>query len=207
MHSPRRIVGCERMYLVIHLPALGVVDSADGIVVLVERVHVVADLFQALSLCPAGEAAVVYTEVAVEVEHDGLSPECLTTIGYRSAPRQLLRPHVFEPFARIEVEQQVFLFRRRLQHAGVGQDDGGVFEAVGHPVYHDAIEHARLQVLMLYIEVGFGNAVVEHPFGYLQFRAFLFHGREQFGHLVVGCRSYVVLEIERPYGYEEDDHR
>ena len=103
----------------------------------------------------------------------------------------------------------MLLFRCRLQHARVGQDDGLVLVRVRLPIDHDAVEMTRFQVLFLYIEVRARNAVVEDTLRNLQFRTLLLHRQEQLRELDVGLGHHHVLEEERDAGYQtgDDDER
>ena len=97
---------------------------------------------------------------------------------------------------------------RRLQHARVGQNYGGIVIAVGHFINHHTVEHACLYVLFLHIQVTLRNAVIEYTLGNLQFGTLLLHGKEQPRERHVGARSHYVLKIERAQGYEyDDDHK
>ena len=51
------------------------------------------------------------------------------------------------------------------QPSGVGLDDLGVFEAFLEVVYQDVVEHSRLPVLVLDVEVVAFYLVVEDAFG------------------------------------------
>ena len=93
-------------------------------------------------------------------------------------------------------EQQVLLLSRGLHHSGIGQDDGGVFVASSHAVDHDTIQHTRLEVFLLHVEIGVGDAVVEDAFRYFQLRALLLHGNQQLCERHVCPWAYDVLEIE-----------
>ena len=149
-------------------------------------------------------ARVGEVELAVEVEQQGLLPEGLPAVGHLGAVHESLLPHVLKPLAAVEGEQQVFLLGGRLQHARVGQDDGGVLVAVGHAVYHDAVELAGLHVLALHVEVALRQSIVEDALRYLQLGALLLHRDEELRHLLVGARTQVVLEVERADGDEGD---
>ena len=100
----------------------------------------------------------------------------------------------------------MLLFRRRLQHARVGKYYRRVFITVRHLVYHDAIQHAGLHILLLHIQVTLRYAVIKYALGYLQFRAFLLHRHQQAGKRHVGIRSHHILKIERPQRYEDDNY-
>ena len=179
---------------------------SDAVVVVVQRVDVLVYLLEALALCHVREIARVgEVELAVEVEQQGLFPEGLAAVGHLGAVHESLLSHVLKPLAAVEGEQQVLLLGGRLQHARVGQDDGGVLVAVGHAVYHDAVELARLHVLALHVEVALRQSVVEDALRYLQLGALLLHRDEQLRHLLVGARTQVVLEIERADGDEGDE--
>ena len=193
----RRIVNRLRI-LIIRLPYT-VIDMNQGILVVLYtgnalRAGIIRD-----------PRHVSEIEVAVKVEHDVLMGECLPAVRDAGTVAHLLRTHILEPLTAPQVQHEVLLLRRRLKHARVGKDDGLVLIAVGHPIHHYIIKVSRLQVFLLYIKVGIGNAVIEDPFGYLQLRTFLLHGDEQLGDVLLCARPDVVLEIERTAGDEDTD--
>ena len=129
----------------------------------------------------------------------------LAAVGYVGRAGKVLRAHVLEPLAVPERQQQVLLLGRRLHHARVGQDDGGILVAVGHAVDHDAVELARLHVLLLHVDVRAGDAVVEDTLGNLQLGTLLLHRHQQLVERTVGIRAYDILEVERQAGNQHDD--
>ena len=174
-----------------------VVCPADAVVGEVERVNVDLDLVEALRLCILAEdTGVRQIEVSIEVKHDALLPECLAAVGHGRTAGQFRTAHILKPLSAVEIEQQVFLLRRRLQHSRVGEDDGGIFIAVGHLVDHDAVEHACLQVFFLHIDVALGDAVIEDALGNFEFRTLLLHRNKQLTDFSLRLWSDIVLEIK-----------
>ena len=82
-----------------------------------------------------------------------------------------------------------------LHASRVSQYDLCIFVSVRHAVYHDAVEHTRLQVLLLYVKVISRNLVVEDAFGNLQFRRLLLHAIYQCTQFHGGLGGHLVLEI------------
>ena len=201
----QRVGFADARFCVIYLLSVVVIHPADAVVDMVEGVDVTLDSAQTLGLGIVGErSGIGHVEVGVEVEHNLLRRESLPPIGHRCTVPQFLRLHVFKPFPTPQCQHEVLLLCRRLQHARVGQNDGRILIAVGHPVDHDSVEFARLHIFLLHIEVAVGDAVVEDTLGDFQFRTLLLHRDEQLGDLHVGLRTYVVLEIERT---AHDHHR
>ena len=89
--------------------------------------------------------------------------------------------------------------------AGVGQDDGGIVIAAVHAVDHDAVESTRIQILLLDIEVGARNAVVEDTFGNLHLGILLLHRDQQLAERDESLGTDNLLEEERHEGYQGDD--
>ena len=167
------------------------------VVKLLDGVQVVYYLLQALCSGVARDVGhVCQVESAVEVEQDTLVRECLAAIGHGSLLAQVLRAHVLKPFAAVECQQQVLLLCRRLHHTRVGQDDGLILEAARLAVDHDTIEHTRVQVLLLHIDVRAGDTVVEDALRYLHFRTLLLHRDQQPVERLVGKGRHDVLEVE-----------
>ena len=203
LHGCCGVVARERQRVVVALLRSVVELPAYAVVDVVERVLVVENLLQSLA---AGivreERGIGHVEVAVVVEHELLCGERLALIGHRRRAAELLGLHVLEPLAAPERQQQVLLVGRRLQHARVGQDNLLVLVAARHTVDHDAVQMARLHVLLLHVDVAAGDAVVEDALGNLQFGTLLLHREQQLAHLHVGVGAHVVLEVERS---ERDD--
>ncbi len=199
-------VGCEGTSLVVEVVGVAEVHLADAVAREVERVDVGLYLPQVLRArvacqpCRVGQA-----EIAVEVHDEAFVDERLAAVGHGCASRELLGPHVLKPLSAIEVHHEVLLLGSRLEHAGVGQDDGLVLVRLGHAVDHDVVEFARLQVFLSHVDVGLGDAVVEDALWYLQLRTFLLHRQHELGELQLGVGGDVVLEIERDEG-DADAH-
>ena len=194
-HERQGIVAAARVF-VEHAP--------DAVVDMVQRIHVVGYLLQALAAGIVRErGGICHAEVAVEVEHNLLGHKRLPAVGHGRAAGQLLRLHVLEPLSAPQREQQVLLLGRRLHHARVGQNDGGVLVALGHAVNHDAVQLARVHVFLLHVDVAVGDSVVEHALGNFQFGALLLHRDEQLGDFHVGLGPHIVLKIERG---QADEH-
>ena len=96
----------------------------------------------------------------------------------------------------------MFLLGRTLQHTRVGEDNGGILIAVGHAIDHDAVELSCIHILLLHIEVAVRDSIVEDAFRDFQFRTLLLHRYEELCQLLVGVRTYIILEVE---GSEHDD--
>ena len=202
--------GLDARRAVIEHLGLLVEGAADGVVDLRERVDVVVDFVQSLSPRIVAQAGGVgHVEVAVVVEHDLLLQESLALVGHGGAGGELRALHVLKPFSAPQGEQQVLLLGCGLEHSRVGEDDGLVLVGACHPIYHDAVELARLGVLLLHVDVAVGDSVVEYTFGNLQLGALLLHGDEQLHDFHVGVGTDVVLEVERTQhdADGEDDER
>ena len=99
----------------------------------------------------------------------------------------------------------MFLLGRTLQHTRVGEDNGGILIAVGHAIDHDAVQLARLEVFLLYVEVAVGDSVIEDSLRDFQLRTLLLHRDEKLCQLHVGAGTDVVLKVERADHHEDSD--
>ena len=70
----------------------------------------------------------------------------------------------------------MLLIRSHLQPSRVRFNDLGIFKAFLKIIDQHIVEHTRLAVLMLHVQVISFYLIVEHPLRYIQFRRFLFHG-------------------------------
>ena len=98
----------------------------------------------------------------------------------------------------------MFLLCCRLHHTRVGQDNGLIFVTARHAIDHDAVEHTRIEVFLLNVDVRARDAAIEHALWNLKFRAFLLHTQQQLIETAVSHRTNYILEIER---YEAHQHR
>ena len=77
-------------------------------------------------------------------------------------------------------------------------------------VYHGAVQHTGVGVLLLDIQIIARDLVIERAFGNLQLRTFLTGREQQRPHLDLCLWQHVVLEEERAdgyYGYQHDKGR
>ena len=178
--------------------SLFIVCATNAVVELLQRVLVVQYLAQTLCSCVARYVVLIgQAEASVEVEYYLLGYECLAAIGHIGCSCQVLRAHVLVPYTIIECKQQVLLLGCALHHTRVGQDDGLVLVAACHAVDHDAVQHTRLQILLLYVDVRSWYAVVEYSFWYLHLRTLLLHTQQQAIEVLIGPRTHYILEVER----------
>ena len=130
--------------------------------------------------------------------------ERLAAVRNSRVASQLLCLHILKPLAAPQGKQKVLLLGGRLQHARVGKNDGLVFVRTSHTIYHYTIQFARIEVLLLHIKVGIGDAVVENALRNLKLRTLLLHRHQHQANLLVGVRADGVLEIKRR---KTDEHR
>ena len=115
-----------------------------------------------------------------------------------------LRLQVLKLLAAPQVERQVHLVGRHLQSARIGQHNLRAVEALVRLVDNELVEHTRLHVLLLHVDVHVGHTVVEHALGNLHRRRSLFHANQQRAHTDGGLGRGLVLNIKRK---ARDKHR
>ena len=174
----------------------GIIQSVDG-------VDGVEDLRQTFSLGIVGKRrGISKVEVGIKVEYNLLGNEGFSSVWNGSAVAEFTALHILKPFSAVKTQHEVLLLGCTLQHSRVGKDDGGIFVAVCHAIDHDAVELSCIQILLLHIEVAVRDSIVEDAFRDFQFRTLLLHGYEELCQLLVGVRTYIILEVE---GTEHDD--
>ena len=150
----QRVFLRDRSYVIHHTHVVVVVNASDAVVLGLDRVLVVCDLCKAFCLCVVGEArSVVHIEVAVVVEQYSFGCERLSTVGHSGVAGKLLGLHVLKPFAVPQRHEQVLLLGCGLQHARIGKYDGLVLVRSRHTIDHNAIQFARVQIFLLYVNV------------------------------------------------------
>ena len=173
------VVVDQRCPQVGQLLGFAVVLMAHRVVELTNGVQVVDDTAQSFRTGVSRDAAhLCQVEAAVKVQQYLLCREGLSAIGHIGVDADIRLAHILKPLTAIQCQQQVLLLFRRLDASRVGQDDGSILVAAIHAVYHDAIEHATIQVFLLYIEVRVGNAVIEDALRNLYLGVRLLHGDE-----------------------------
>ena len=88
----------------------------------------------------------------------------------------------------------MLLLSRRLHHARVGEDDRLVFVTACLTVDHDTVEHTRVQVFLLHVDVRPRDTVIEDALGDLEFRTLLLHRDQQLVEREVGFWIDHILE-------------
>ena len=139
------------------------------------------NLAQVLRLCVVREEVGIHQiEVAVEGDEDGLLYERFSHVWHACFEhRALLCIQIPEAFASPQREPEVHLVGRALQSSAVCQYNLDVVVAARVGVYHHSIEHSRVFVLMLYIEVVAWNLTIKDTFWNVQLRALLLHAPSQ----------------------------
>ena len=89
------------------------------------------------------------------------------------------------------------LVGRRLQAGRIGHHDLRILKALVHLVNNHLIEHARLGILVIHIDVDIGDAAIKHAFGNLDSRARLLHRHNHSRQLLLGIRRDVILKDKR----------
>ena len=72
----------------------------------------------------------------------------------------------------------------------------GIVHAVSHVVDNHIIEHTRLFIFMLDIEIHPRHTVVKHALWYIRFRCILKNGKTQLQQILLCLWGYIILEIE-----------
>ena len=101
-----------------------------------------------------------------------------------------------EAFTSPQREPEVHLVGCALQSSAVCQYNLDVVVAARVGVYHHSIEHSRVFVLMLYIEVIAWNLTIKDTFWNVQLRALLLHAPRQTRKLTGSVWTDPVLEHE-----------
>ena len=83
-----------------------------------------------------------------------------------------------------------------LQAGTIGQHYLCILITISITVYHDTVEHTRLSILMMDIQIITRNLTVKNTLGNLQLGRLLFHTPHKCGQLLGGLRTYLVLEIK-----------
>ena len=142
--------------------------NAEAVVVAFHRVDVVRQLCHRLGAGTSRHVLLICeVEVCVEVDDEVLLHKCLPSVGH--IPRlQRIAGEVLELFPLIEVQQQVQFVAGGFQSGRICQDDVCPVHPVLHVVDDDIVEHTRLLILVLHVEVDVLNPIVEHTFGDIQ---------------------------------------
>ena len=198
-HDGERVLcsGSERFA---HVPLLDVVvDGMAGTVrLMAERVDAGLYLANVLSLRVVREEVGIHqVEVAVEGDDVCFLDKRFSHVGHVGPQhRALLGVHVAEAFASPQRQFQVHLVGRALQSCAVGQHNLRVVVAVRVRIDHHAIEHTRLAVLVLHVEVVAWYFAVEDAFRDVQLGALLLHAPRQSREFAGGIGANPILEDE-----------
>ena len=197
---PWRIVGhVERSAL--HVVGVGMRRAVNQ---LVDGVDALFQLVDALGASRIGEVSIAHLEVLVEVDDEMLLHESLATVRHIVGLQGIIA-QVLELLTIKKVQNQVLLVGTRLQPTRIGKDDVGIVHTVAHVVDDAIVEHTRLLVLVVHIEIHALHPIVEHALGNVQFGRLLANGEQQRHQLLLRIRCYHVLHMIAPH--RENHHQ
>ena len=93
----------------------------------------------------------------------------------------------------------MLLVGTRLQFSRIGKNDVGIVHTIAHIVDDAVVEHTRLLVLVVHIEIHALHPIVEHTFGNIQLGRLLTNGEKQRHQLLLCIRCHHILHMVAPH--------
>ena len=142
------------------------------------------------------ETTVHHVEIRVKLDKRMLFLERFTAVRHITR-NDRLRLQVLKLLAVIQMQIKMLLIGGQFQLSFLRPNDMRVLKTVGKVVNQHILQHSRLTVFMLYVDIISVDVAVKHPFGDIHFGRLLLHGDKQRPQLLLRARPDFILEEER----------
>ena len=152
---------------------------------------------------------IISLKLGREIDHDTLHGERFPAVRdtlFGIGSLLLLLVDILKRLPIEQLEYQVFLISRKIDHTGIGHHHLSIFKALGIIINHHIVEHAGLVVFMLHIEIIPADAIIKLAFWDVHLWRFLPEREDERPEFGLRNGQDVVREEESAYTDEGNSH-